>query len=160
MCEKYDDVSHYVNNETSYDLLSKMIVEGYSAYLSNIKQISVDNRDLAKILLKQFSQFKILAAIREGEWGVMGLNQRAENVLNKVGLIELGANTEQLANSWYVGRPVMITQNNYHLGLYNGDVGLCLLDENAQLRVYFQWLMERFMIFNQVVCQAMKLCMR
>jgi exodeoxyribonuclease V alpha subunit len=138
LCEKYDDLQHFANNESSDQLLSDMIVAGYSDYLTNIKTISAANRDHAKQLLKQFSKFKILSAIREGEWGVMGLNQRAETVLNKAGLITLGANTDQLANSWYVGRPVMITQNNYHLGLYNGDIGLCLLDEHEQLRVYFQ----------------------
>lgn len=138
LCEKYDDVSHYANNESSYDRLSQMIINGYSNYLSSIEIIDHDHRDLPKRLLKQFSQFKILCAIREGEWGVKGLNQRAETVLSQAGLIELGANAEQLANSWYIGRPIMITQNNYHLGLYNGDIGLCLLDENQQLRVYFQ----------------------
>jgi len=138
LCEKYDDLSHFANNESSQNLLSEMIVEGYSAYLAQIQKIDTNNRDLPKRLLKLFSQFKILCAIREGDWGVMGLNQLAENVLNSKGLISLGANSEQLANSWYVGRPVMITQNNYHLGLYNGDIGLCLLDEMDQMRIYFQ----------------------
>ncbi|MCP5077077.1 MAG: exodeoxyribonuclease V subunit alpha [Psychromonas sp.] len=138
LCEKYDDLNHFANNESSQGLLSEMIVEGYSTYLSSIKKVDSNNRDLPKRLLKQFSQFKILCAIREGEWGVMGLNQLAENVLNSKGLISLGVNSDQLANSWYVGRPVMITQNNYHLGLYNGDIGLCLLDETDQMRVYFQ----------------------
>lgn len=138
LCEKYDDLSHFANNESSQTLLSEMIVEGYSAYLSQIQKVDNNHRELPKRLLKLFSQFKILCAIREGEWGVMGLNQLAENVLNSKGLISLGANSDQLANSWYVGRPIMITQNNYHLGLYNGDIGLCLLDETDQMRVYFQ----------------------
>jgi len=138
LCEQYDDLSHYANNDSSDTLLNEMIVTGYRSYLSSIDVISSANRDLAKQLLKKFSEFKILCAIREGEWGVAGLNQRAESVLNQAGLIALGANSEQLANSWYVGRPVMITQNNYHLGLYNGDIGLCLADELGQLRVYFQ----------------------
>lgn len=138
LCHQYQDVNHYVNNEVSYQRLSEMIISGYRRYLSSIEVIDKNNRDLPKTLLKQFSEFKILCAIREGEWGVKGLNQRAEMVLNKAGLIELGANSEQFVNSWYLGRPIMITQNNYHLGLYNGDIGLCLLDENKQLRVYFQ----------------------
>ncbi|WP_232772446.1 exodeoxyribonuclease V subunit alpha [Psychromonas sp. Urea-02u-13] len=138
LCEKYDDLSHYANNDSSHELLSQLIATGYATYLKNIAQVTVDNRDLPKKLLKQFSQFKILCAIREGDWGVMGLNQLAETVLNKAGLITLNSDNNQLANNWYVGRPVMITQNNYHLGLYNGDIGLCLLDENNQLRVYFQ----------------------
>lgn len=138
LCKKYDDLNHHANNESSLEILSDLITTGYSQYLSNIERISNDNRDIAKQLLKQFSQFKILCAIRKGEWGVKGLNQLAETVLSKAGLIELATNTDQFTNSWYVGRPVMITQNNYHLGLYNGDIGLCLLDENDQLRVYFQ----------------------
>jgi exodeoxyribonuclease V alpha subunit len=138
LCEKYDDLNHYANNDSSHALLSQMIVTGYSTYLNNIQKIESDNRELPKKLLKQFSQFKILCAIREGNWGVMGLNQLAETQLNKAGLITINIDNNQFASNWYVGRPVMITQNNYHLGLYNGDIGLCLLDENDQLRVYFQ----------------------
>ena len=138
LCEQYVDLTHYANNDASHELLSDMIVSGYTDYLSDIEVINADNRDCVKHRLAKFNQFKILCAIREGEWGVMGLNQRAETVLNKMGLINLGGNNDQLANSWYVGRPVMITQNNYHLGLYNGDIGLCLADDSGQLRVYFQ----------------------
>lgn len=146
LCEKYDDLNHYVNNDSSFAILSEMITAGYRCYLSNIKPIHADNHDLAKQLLRQFSQFKILCAIREGDWGVAGLNQLAEKVLSDAGLIKLSSDREPLGdqtprpliNKWYIGRPVMITQNNYHLGLYNGDIGLCLLDEHEQLRVYFQ----------------------
>jgi exodeoxyribonuclease V alpha subunit len=28
--------------------------------------------------------------------------------------------------AWFVGRPVMVTRNDYHLNLMNGDVGQCL----------------------------------
>ncbi|PKF63587.1 exodeoxyribonuclease V subunit alpha [Psychromonas sp. psych-6C06] len=138
LCEQYEDLHHYANNETSQPLLDKMIVDGYATYLKNLQPIGADNRVLAKQLLKQFNEFKILCAIREGEWGIMGLNQRAETVLSDAGLIKVDSSSDQFVHSWYVGRPVMITQNNYHLGLYNGDIGLCLLDDSGQLRVYFQ----------------------
>lgn len=138
LCTQYDDLNHYANNDSSHGLLNEMIVAGYRDYLSAITVIGADNRDLAKQLLKKFSDFKILCAIREGDWGVMGLNQRAEMVLGQAGLITVTNQSEQQLSSWYVGRPVMITQNNYHLGLYNGDIGLCLADESGQLRVYFQ----------------------
>ncbi|NBO42763.1 MAG: exodeoxyribonuclease V subunit alpha, partial [Betaproteobacteria bacterium] len=38
--------------------------------------------------------------------------------------------------AWYVGRPVMVTRNDYHLHLMNGDVGQCLPTPNG-LRVAF-----------------------
>ena len=101
--------------------------------------ITEKNRDGAKQLLKKFSQFKILCATREGEWGVEGLNKRCEDVLKEAGLIRWQVTpTENSHNTWYPGRPIMITENNYLLGLYNGDIGICLLNDQNQLRVYFQ----------------------
>jgi exodeoxyribonuclease V alpha subunit len=40
------------------------------------------------------------------------------------------------AEGWYAGRPVMVTRNDYHLKLMNGDVGLCLPTAQG-LRVAF-----------------------
>ena len=37
---------------------------------------------------------------------------------------------------WYPGRPVMITRNDYNLGLYNGDIGVAVQTEEA-LKVVF-----------------------
>jgi exodeoxyribonuclease V alpha subunit len=39
-------------------------------------------------------------------------------------------------DGWYVGRPVMVTRNDYNLNLMNGDVGLCLPTPKG-LRVAF-----------------------
>lgn len=141
LCNDYNDLQHYPNTEPGKKALATLVLEGYRPYLQNLSTISADNRDLAGQLLKQFNQFKILCATREGEWGVKSLNKLCETVLEKAGLLTTGQayNDPQRAYTyWYVGRPIMITQNNYHLGLYNGDIGLCLMDESSQLRVYFQ----------------------
>jgi exodeoxyribonuclease V alpha subunit len=139
LCHDYADLQYYPNTELSKEHLTKLVLEGYSPYLQKLPLITSDNRDLAKQLLKQFNQFKILCAIREGDWGVNTLNKLCEAVLQKAGLLKSLPTEQQTAYSnWYQGRPIMITQNNYHLGLYNGDIGLCLMDDEAQLRVYFQ----------------------
>ncbi|WP_019612751.1 exodeoxyribonuclease V subunit alpha [Psychromonas ossibalaenae] len=139
LCNDYADLQHYANNEQGLPAIEKLMLNGYRPYLESLCVISADNRDNAKNLLKLFNQFKILCAIREGEWGVNGLNQRCEKVLYKAGLINsLSYQDAAELSTWYVGRPIMITQNNYHLGLYNGDIGLCLSDDENQLRVYFQ----------------------
>jgi exodeoxyribonuclease V alpha subunit len=39
-------------------------------------------------------------------------------------------------DAWFVGRPVMVTRNDYHLRLMNGDVGQCLPTAQG-LRVAF-----------------------
>jgi len=74
--------------------------------------------------LRAFGQFQVLCALREGPWGVLALNRTLAHALGFA------------AEGWYVGRPVMVTRNDYNLGLMNGDVGLCLPTERG-LRVAF-----------------------
>lgn len=79
----------------------------------------------ALALLQSFSDFCVLCALRESPLGVHQLNTQIEQALN-------------LGNSpWYVGRPVMVTRNNYALDLMNGDIGICLPSPEGKLRVAF-----------------------
>ncbi|MCK6409863.1 exodeoxyribonuclease V subunit alpha [Thauera sp.] len=83
-------------------------------------------------ILKAFDRFRILCAVREGDWGVGGLNRAVERALAHAGLL-----TPQ--GSWYRGRPVMVTRNDAALGVFNGDIGIALpaAENMASLRVYF-----------------------
>jgi len=63
--------------------------------------------------------------VREGPLGVTQLNTHVEQALG------LGQST------WYAGRPVMVTRNDYALELMNGDIGLCLPGSDGVLRVAF-----------------------
>lgn len=83
-----------------------------------------------KEIYAAFNQFQILCAHREGKNSVSDLNYRLEKALQSEKKINLASN-------WYVGRPVMITQNNVTLQLYNGDIGLCLHDEKGETKVFF-----------------------
>jgi exodeoxyribonuclease V alpha subunit len=61
------------------------------------------------------------------------VNRLAEQVLNQEGLINPDS-------QWYRGRPVLITRNDYNLGLYNGDIGITLRSPgsgNNELYVFF-----------------------
>ncbi len=70
-------------------------------------------------VLAAFNHFKVLCALRQGPFGVEGLNREIAERLRRAGLIE---RTE----GWYTGRPVLITGNDYNLGLMNGDIGVTL----------------------------------
>ena len=82
--------------------------------------------------LARFMRFRILTAHRRGPMGSAGINRFVETELYKAGHIDLGG-------MWYRGRPVMVTRNDYHLGLFNGDIGLALPagKESAYLSVFF-----------------------
>ena len=72
---------------------------------------------LAIQVLDAFNDFQILCALRKGPWGVEGLNDRVARHLLAEKLIPR-------AEGWYAGRPVLVTGNDYNLGLMNGDIGI------------------------------------
>lgn len=112
-----------------------LALNGYRPYLQQVKnQPAEDAAHLAwvKSVLKAFESFRILCAVREGEWGVSGLNEAIEQRLQSAGLLKR-------SGEWYIGRPVMVTRNDYATGVFNGDIGLTLPDpaRPGALRVYF-----------------------
>jgi exodeoxyribonuclease V alpha subunit len=77
--------------------------------------------------------FRLLCAHRGGPFGVEAVNGLVEELLGAMRLIAP-------RGVWYRGRPVLITSNDYHLRLFNGDVGVVWPDSElgGQLRVYFR----------------------
>ncbi|MTW20560.1 exodeoxyribonuclease V subunit alpha [Allochromatium palmeri] len=79
--------------------------------------------DWARAVLKAQASFQLLTPLRQGPWGVEGLNRRIQRLLSLGANAPIaGANERQ----WFEGRPVLITRNDYGLGLMNGDIGLSL----------------------------------
>jgi exodeoxyribonuclease V alpha subunit len=77
--------------------------------------------------LATLDEHRLLCAHRDGPYGVRAWNRNVERWLTE----ETGeANWSQ----WYLGRPVLVTANDYGLGLYNGDTGVTVLDGDS-LRV-------------------------
>mgnify|MGYP000285249143 CR=1 FL=1 len=106
--------------------LIEYIVSRYSAYLQKVK----NDAEFSEIFT-EFGQFQVLCSNRQGEQGVIDLNRKVEELMQR-------QNKIHIAGQWYIGRPVMITQNNAAMQLYNGDIGVCLLDKKQQkLAVYF-----------------------
>ncbi|MGL5699255.1 MAG: exodeoxyribonuclease V subunit alpha [Kluyvera sp.] len=99
---------------------------GYGHYL----QLLREQADPA-VVLEAFGEYQLLCALREGPWGVSGLNQQFELLLARHRQITLPRHSR-----WYDGRPVMITRNDSALGLFNGDIGVAL-EREGSLRVWF-----------------------
>ncbi|MGL6571355.1 exodeoxyribonuclease V subunit alpha [Aeromonas caviae] len=108
---------------------SALIAEGVAGYGSYLKAARAGEDPAA--VFKAFNGFQILCALRDGPFGVQGLNERLELALAKAGLI-------QRDGDWYAGRPVMVVRNDHGVGLYNGDMGLCLPDDTGRLKVWFE----------------------
>ena len=91
-------------------ILTDKVIEFYSEYLKTDDPI---------IALELFNRFKILCAVKIGQFGVYAVNAIIEQILSRKNLI-------QTENLWYRGRPVLITSNDYKLGLFNGDIGITM----------------------------------
>ncbi len=117
-----------------YDFVAKPIeklinsaAKHYAQYLNLIAQgASVADVHAA------FSQYQLLAAVREGDYGVNSLNSRIERALVQQGLISVSPNQRH-----YSGMPIMVSQNDYQLKLFNGDIGILMPDESGQLKALF-----------------------
>jgi len=110
-----------------------LALAGYQPYLELLREGPQGaHEDWVRAVLQRFEAFRILCAVREGEWGVSGLNTAIEASLQAAGLL-------RRAGEWYVGRPVMVTRNDYGTRVFNGDIGLTLGDpaRPGSLRVYF-----------------------
>lgn len=97
------------------------IAEQRAEYLQLIKV----NAEFEQVF-KAFSRFQVLCSNRQGKNSVADINDRVEQKLAE-------QNRIALSGLWYSGRPVMITQNNAALNLYNGDIGICIQDFSSTL---------------------------
>ncbi|MDT7833652.1 exodeoxyribonuclease V subunit alpha [Aquabacterium sp. OR-4] len=108
--------------------------------------------DWARAVLAAQAGFQLLCALRSGPQGVAGLNARIVALLRDEGLLPPAAMAQPgvpgaagapgAGGEWYAGRPVLVTRNDYGLGLMNGDVGVTLARPDAaggrpRLRVAF-----------------------
>jgi exodeoxyribonuclease V alpha subunit len=97
--------------------LSKVVLTSYSAFAAEKEPAAA---------LAQLKTFRVLAALRRGPFGVEGLNRKIEVILQEAKLIP------QQVTASYAGKPILITQNDHLLELYNGDVGVLLPDTEAK----------------------------
>ncbi|WP_033783985.1 exodeoxyribonuclease V subunit alpha [Pantoea sp. 9140] len=125
----HDDVSYQtLNSAEAYQVMLDEVAQGYQPFLQLIRQ----QADPAEVIAA-FGRYQLLCALRDGPFGVQGLNQRIEQRLMQLQRIRRPG----IGSRWYAGRPVMITRNDSALGLFNGDIGITLRDEEGNLKVFF-----------------------
>ncbi|MGR4066928.1 exodeoxyribonuclease V subunit alpha [Billgrantia sp. C5P2] len=86
--------------------------------------------DWARQVLAAHGHFQLLCALRKGPWGIEGLNPRIGRALRRAGWLK--ASDLELEQGWFEGRPVLVTRNDYGLGLMNGDIGITLAVPEAR----------------------------
>ncbi|WP_087090135.1 exodeoxyribonuclease V subunit alpha [Acinetobacter pittii] len=121
-------------NQLDLDSYYQKLMLGFQGYVQSLKNYLKEERSIeqAQNVVKAFDDYRILTAVRHGPFGLQQLNQYAQRWLQQqLSIVTLGG--------WYVGRPVMMTYNDYQLGISNGDIGLCFehRTQPQQFEVYF-----------------------
>lgn len=82
------------------------------------------------VALANAGRIRLLTAVREGPQGARGLNARIEALL-------AGVPRPGMAPGYFHGRLLLITENSYRHRLFNGDIGICLIDRQGSVTAWF-----------------------
>ena len=126
----YPDLLNIQNDNQLRELVSKYNenLGSYRDYITQMEDRPSETHLIDKWalrVLKAFDSFQVLCATRQGLWGVESVNARIEQWL-------FGS-----TQTWYEGRPIMVTRNDYNLNLMNGDIGITLKNKDGKLQVAF-----------------------
>ncbi len=123
--DRYDDVSFkkIVRIDQLKKNLERVVLNEYTRYLRL--------KDPYEAIMS-FESFRILCPLRWGDYGVKRINRLVEEILQEHSFIHMDS-------PWYAGRPILIVENDYELGLFNGDVGILIPDpeSNNEIRAFF-----------------------
>ena len=123
----FSDIENkHLQSAEDYQRMIDDALAGYGRFLGLVRDGAQPQE-----VLTAFGEYQLLCALREGPFGVSGLNDRIEQALVRQRRIARPAHAR-----WYHGRPVMITRNDASLGLFNGDIGIAL-DQGQGIRVWF-----------------------
>lgn len=85
------------------------------------KPVNIFEADNRKGLFEVFDRYRILCAGHQGQLGTQSINQKMN-----LAFTEFSKITRTKAY-FYHGLPIIIQNNDYQLGLFNGDIAICLL---------------------------------
>jgi exodeoxyribonuclease V alpha subunit len=107
-------------------VLAETLMDGYADFVQALQQgASVPE------VFRAFARFRVLCATREGRYGATNLDRLLVESLRR----RLGAGHSR--DAWFAGRPVLITQNDYAVRLFNGDTGIALASGEGPLQIHF-----------------------
>lgn len=106
------------------------LAAGYQPYLEQLKGQAAPEKK-AQALLDALAHYRILTALRQGPYGATYLNQSLIEHFRNQGLLAHGR------RQYFAGHAIQITENDYTLGLFNGDMGVMLPTGRHDQSVWF-----------------------
>ncbi len=125
------DFNFYDANKFNIDFLLNFCINGYKNYIYQVNS----NLNIKK-WLKIFNLFKIIAVLKDTNFGVLYLNNYINDffVVNKF-VKNIFFDFKNNCYHYY-GEPILITKNDSDLELFNGDIGFIIYKKN-KINVFF-----------------------
>ncbi|QJC35869.1 exodeoxyribonuclease V subunit alpha [Enterobacteriaceae endosymbiont of Donacia sparganii] len=131
LLKKYSDIT-YINiiNEKNYQLMINSFINEYKKYFIFLNKYDYNHKNI----LYKFNNYQIICAIKHGLFGTKTINSIIEKELFNKKIIKNNIKN----NNWYIGKPIIINQNNSFLNLFNGDIGITIFDKkDKKLKIKF-----------------------
>ncbi|OXI34274.1 exodeoxyribonuclease V subunit alpha [Burkholderia sp. AU16741] len=132
-----DDSAAASFHDDAGDTLASSTVERlarrFGAYLDALRDALAAPAPDPLPLFDALNRFRILCATRSGSRGAEHVNALVAAHVRHAARVPLAVGAH-----WFTGRPIMVTRNDYALGLFNGDIGIALPDAQGVLRVWFR----------------------
>ncbi|OOF46066.1 exodeoxyribonuclease V subunit alpha [Rodentibacter trehalosifermentans] len=126
--------NHFNAEQNEADCVCQVVqsaVENYRVYLTELRElqrlgvdfngVNGEGKTYAEVIQSRFNSTRFLTALRNSPLGVENLNKEIALALRREHLLWFRNDQD-----WYIGKPIMITENDHNVRLYNGDIGLCL----------------------------------
>ncbi|WP_343155081.1 exodeoxyribonuclease V subunit alpha [Buchnera aphidicola (Kurisakia onigurumii)] len=123
---------HYFNfkNIDKYFLLLRKMSKNFNTYW-----ISVIKNNKIMEIFENFNKFRILCVINEGIFGVKFINEYLDKLMFNKYHKKLFFNKNNKKE--FVGKVIQITKNNKILNIFNGEIGIFLLDKKNKIKIFF-----------------------
>ncbi len=108
---------------------SQQLLDGYAAYIDAVKKIQTPTSNIFSV----FNRFRVLCALRDTPRGTVAINR----LLSRQVRAQLPQAASEDRSPWYTGRPVMVLRNDAATHLFNGDIGITVIDAEGKPMVWF-----------------------
>jgi exodeoxyribonuclease V alpha subunit len=115
-----DEAIEFIEGADPVEALRPVLVD----HAARVRECALLN--VGKIGLQTMDLHRLLCAHRDGPHGVRHWNHQVQRWMSE-------ATGQVTWSPWYPGRPLLVTANDYALGIYNGDTGLVVAGPDGPL---------------------------
>ena len=116
------------DERTEREAIKKRVIEfgkhGFTAVKQQLGALS-ENEGVGKEMeVEAFGSYSLLGAVRRGWLGIETINALVDTQVRSE-ILGASKNSDNVNGPWYLGRPIMIRENDAVKELFNGDMGIC-----------------------------------